>query len=95
MVPVAFDRKPFNKLELVDAKGVIFVDYMGYYEPLTGAVEILNLNVQSTNIQSNFIKVFGNPANESAITPRFSEILKYDGVESSVNEVTGTSGYNK
>ena len=90
-VPVVFDRKPSSKLEMVDAKGVIVVDYMGYYEPLTGDVEILGLNVQSTNNQSNFIKVFGSPANESAITPTFNGILKYDAVESSVNAVTVTS----
>ena len=41
VVPVVFDRKPSNKLELVDTKGVIVEDYMGYYEPLTGAVQIL------------------------------------------------------
>ena len=91
VVPVVFDRKPSNKLELVDSKGVIVVDYMGYYEPLTGAVEILNLNVQNTNNQSNYIKVFGIPANESAIIPRFSGILQYDASESSVNAVTVTS----
>ena len=91
VVPVVFDRKPSNKLELVDSKGVIVVDYMGYYEPLTGAVQILGLNVQNTNNQSNYIKVFGIPANESAITPRFSGILQYDASESSVNAVTVTS----
>ena len=91
VVPVVFDRKPSNKLELVDSKGVIVIDYMGYYEPLTGAVEILNLNVQNTNNQSNYIKVFGIPANESAIIPRFSGILQYDASESSVNAVTVTS----
>jgi len=91
VVPIVFDRKPSNKLEMVDAKGVIVEDYMGYYEPLTGVVEILNLNVQNTNNQSNYIKVFGIPANESAIIPRFSGILKYDVSESSVNAVTVTS----
>jgi hypothetical protein len=91
VVPVVFDRKPSNKLEMVNTKGVVVEDYMGYYEPLTGAVEILNLNVQSTNNQSNYIKVFGSPANESAIIPRFSGILKYDASESSVNAVTVTS----
>jgi len=91
VVPIVFDRKPSNKLELVNAKGVVVVDYMGYYEPLTGAVEIINLNVQNTNNQSNFIKIFGTPANESAITPRLSGILKYDASESSVNAVTVTS----
>ena len=91
VVPIVFDRKPSNKLELVNTKGVVVVEYMGYYEPLTGEVEILNLNVQNTNNQSNYIKVFGVPANESAITPRFSGILKYDASESSVNAVTVTS----
>jgi hypothetical protein len=67
------------------------VDYIGYYEPLTGAVEIINLNVQNTNNQSNYIKIFGIPANESAILPKFSGILKYDVTESSVNAVTVTS----
>jgi len=91
VVPIVFDRKPSSKLELVNNKGVVIVEYMGYYEPLTGAVQILNLNVQSTNNQFNYIKVFGIPANESAITPRFSGILQYDAVESSVNAVTVTS----
>jgi len=91
VVPIVFDRKPSNKLELVDTKGVIVEDYMGYYEPLTGAVQILGLNVQNTNNQTNYIKVFGIPANESAIIPRFSGILQYDASESSVNAVTVTS----
>jgi len=91
VVPIVFDRKPSNKLEMVDTKGVIVEDYIGNYEPLTGAVQILGLNVQNTNNQSNYIKIFGIPANESAIIPRFSGILKYDASESSVNAVTVTS----
>jgi len=91
VVPIVFDRKPSNKLEMVDTKGVVVKDYMGYYDPVSGDVEILNLNVQSTNSATNFIKVFGSPANESAIIPKFSGILKYDAAESSVNAVTVTS----
>lgn len=91
VVPVVFDRKPSNKLELVNIKDVVIVDYIGSYDPLTGAVQILNLNVQSTNSQFNYIKVFGIPANESAITPSFGGILQYDASASSVNAVTVTS----
>ena len=91
MVPVVFDRKPSNKLELVNIKDVVIVDHIGSYDPLTGAVQILNLNVQSTNSQFNYIKVFGIPANESAITPSFGGILQYDASASSVNAVTVTS----
>ena len=87
-VPVIFDRKPSNKLEMVDLKGTLVKDDMGSYDPLTGNVQIFKLNVQSTGNATNYIKVFGIPANESAVLPKFSGILKYDAAESLVNSVT-------
>jgi len=91
VVPVIFDKKPSNKLEMVDQQGTVVKDDMGSYDPLTGNVEILKLNVQNTGNSTNYIKIFGIPANESAILPKFSGILKYDVTESSVNAVTVTS----
>ena len=89
--PIVFDRKPSTKLEMVRTDGSVVIDNIGSYDPVTGDVEILNLTVQSTNNPNPFIKVFGIPANESALTPKFSSILKYDASESSVNAVTVTS----
>ena len=89
--PVVFDMKPSNKLEMVDMEGTLIKDDMGSYDPLTGNVQIFKLNVQATGNATNYIKVFGIPANESAILPKFSGILKYDASESSVNAVTVTS----
>ena len=89
--PVVFDIKPSNKLEMVDMEGTLIKDDMGSYDPLTGNVQIFKLNVQATGNATNYIKVFGIPANESAILPKFSGILKYDASESTVNAVTVTS----
>ena len=90
-VPIVFDRQPSTKLEMIRVDNTVVVDNVGSYDPLTGNVEILNLTVQSTNNATSFIKIFGIPANESALTPKFSSILKYDASESSVNAVTVTS----
>ena len=76
---------------MVNLNGTVITDYVGYYNPVTGEVQILNLFVQSTGTPENYIKIFGIPANESAILPKFSGILKYDATESSVNAVTVTS----
>jgi hypothetical protein len=89
--PVVFDKRASNKLEMVNLNGTVITDYVGYYNPVTGEVQILNLFVQSTGTPENYIKIFGIPANESAILPKFSGILKYDATESSVNAVTVTS----
>jgi hypothetical protein len=90
-MPVVFEMKPSNKLEMVDMEGTLIKDDMGSYDPITGDVQILKLNVQATGNATNYIKVFGIPANESAILPKFSGILKYDASESTVNAVTVTS----
>ena len=90
-LPVVFDKRASNKLEMVNLNETVVIDYVGYYTPLTGEVQILNLYVQATGTSENYIKIFGIPANESAILPKFSGILIYDDTESSVNAVTVTS----
>jgi len=86
--------KPSNKLEMVDSLTGIIVagqDNIGFYNPLTGAVRIINLSVVNTLNANNYIKVFGIPENDSFINPSVNSTLKYDQSESSVTAVTVTN----
>mgnify|MGYP006079355987 FL=1 len=87
---LVFQKEPSNKLEIVNQKGEVLagLDNIGYYTPATGDVSIINLNISDTKNSNNYIKIFAVPANESAIVPKFSNILKYDASESSVVAVT-------
>ena len=83
--------KPSNKLEMVNSKTGIVVegqDNVGFYDPTTGVVRIINLSVADTNNSVNYIKLFGVPENDSFIDPSINSILKYDQSESSVTAVT-------
>ena len=90
-VPIVFDRLPSTKLEIVDPDGNVEVSNTGSYDPATGVVTILGLTVESVLSANNFIKIYATPANESAIEPRFNNILNYDDNESNVYAVTVTA----
>lgn len=90
-VPVVFDRLPSTKLELVDLEGNVYVSNIGSYDPSRGTVKIQALTVDSVLGNSNYIKIFAIPANESAVQSEFNNILKYDNSESIVTAVTVTS----
>ena len=87
-VPVVFDRLPSTKLEMVDIDGNVVVSNIGSYDPESGTVTILGLDVQSTLNSNNYIKLFAKPANESVIESINNNILQYDASESIVKTVT-------
>jgi hypothetical protein len=89
--PIVFDRLPSTKLEMVDIDENVVVSNIGSYDPASGTVTILGLNVQSTLNSNNHIKLFATPANESAVESVRSNILEYDASESVVKAVTVTS----
>ena len=86
-VPIVFDRLPSNKLEIVDVDGNVIVSNIGSYDPDKGVVSIQALRIDSVLSNSNYVKVFGIPANQSAIASKFSNILQYDDNESNVKAV--------
>ena len=90
-VPIVFDRLPSTKLEMVDVDGNIVISEVGYYEPSTGTLEILALNVQSTLNSNNYIKVFATPANQSVTESKNGNLLEYDETESVVKAVVVSS----
>jgi len=90
-IPIIFDRLPSTTLELVDLDNNVLVSNTGSYDPATGTVKISKLNVQSVLSAHNYIKIFGTPANESAIESKFNNILRYDESESLVKAVTVTA----
>ena len=90
-VPIVFDRLPSTKLEMVDVDGNIVISEVGYYEPSTGVVEILALNVQNTLNSNNYIKVFATPANQSVTESTNGNLLEYDETESVVKAVVVSS----
>jgi hypothetical protein len=90
-VPIVFDRLPSSKLEVVDIDGNIIISNVGSYNPATGEVTILNLNTQSLLSANNYIKIFGTPANESAVESKFSNLLIFDESVSFVKSVVITS----
>jgi len=81
-VPVVFDRKPSNVLELVTIGGKVMVSNVGYYDAARGEVHIENLSVQTIPGGRNFIKIFAVPANESAVTAQLNNIIRFDKEES-------------
>lgn len=89
--PVIFDRLPSNKLEIVDLDEKVVVSNIGSYNPTTGVVTILNLNAQGLLSANNYIKVFGIPANESAVESNFSNLLIHDNSESIVKAIVVTA----
>jgi hypothetical protein len=89
-VPIIFDRLPSTKLEVVDLDGNVVVSNIGSYNPATGNVIILNLKVQSFMSANNYIKLYGTPANESAIESNFNNVLLFDESESIVKPVLVT-----
>ena len=76
---------------MVDLDGNIIVSNIGSYDPETGRVSIQALTVDSVLGNTNYIKVFATPANESAVESQFNNILRYDDTESVVAAVTVTS----
>lgn len=90
-VPIIFDRLPSEKLEVVDVDNNVIVSNIGSYDPALGTVMISSLTVESVLSANNYIKVFGIPANESAIESKFNNILRYDESESIVKAVTVTA----
>ena len=86
-VPIVFDRLPSNKLEMVDFDENVIVSNIGYYDPQSGRVYITGLSVQNTMNANNYVKVFGIPANQSAIESKFQNILKFDDVESNIRAI--------
>ena len=90
-VPIVFDRLPSTKLEIVDNDGNVMVSNTGSYDPASGTVTILGLTVESVLSANNYIKIYGTPANESAIEPKFNNIIKFDDNESNVYAVTVTA----
>lgn len=90
-IPIIFDRLPSEKLEIVDVDGNVIVSNAGTYDPALGSVKISSLTVQSVLSANNYIKIFGIPANESAIESKFNNILRYDESESIVKAVTITA----
>lgn len=81
-VPVIFDRLPSTKLEMVDLDGNVVVSNIGSYEPNTGKIMIEGLTVQSVLGETNYIKVFATPANQSAVEAEYNNLLAYDESES-------------
>ena len=86
-VPIVFDRLPSTKLEMVDFDDNVIISNIGYYEPQAGRVYITGLSVQNTMNANNYIKVFGIPANQSAIESKFQNILRFDDVESNIRAI--------
>lgn len=83
--------KPSNQLEMVNSSTGIVVEgkeNIGFYNPDTGEVRIINLSVADTKIANNYIKLFAIPENGSFIDPSVNSILKYDQSESSVTAET-------
>jgi len=58
------------------------VSNVGYYDAARGEVHIENLSVQTIPGGRNFIKIFGVPANESAVTAQLNNIIRFDKEES-------------
>ena len=86
-VPIVFDRLPSNKLEMVDFDDNVIISNIGYYDPQAARVYITGLSVQNTMNANNYIKVFGIPANQSAIESKFQNILRFDDVESNIRAI--------
>ena len=86
-VPIVFDRLPSTKLEMVDFDDNVIISNIGYYDPQAGRVYITGLSVQNTMNANNYIKVFGIPANQSAIESEFQNILNFDDAESNVRAI--------
>ena len=72
---------------MVDFDDNVIISNIGYYEPQAGRVYITGLSVQNTMNANNYIKVFGIPANESAIDSKFQNILRFDDVESNIRAI--------
>jgi hypothetical protein len=87
-VPIIFDRLPSTKLEVVDLEGNIQISNIGSYNPATGEVKIQALTIDSVLGNTNYIKLFATPANESAIESKFNNLLEYDNAESYVSAVS-------
>lgn len=82
VVPIVFDAKPSNVLEIVTVAGKVMVSNAGSYDATTGEVHIEELEVQSIPGNRNFIKIFAIPENEAAVVATLNNIIKFDKEES-------------
>ena len=80
--PLQFDVRPSNDLEIVTLGGKTIVDNIGSYDPVSGTVNIVGLNVQNVPGGKNFIKCFAVPANQSVVNATLNNIIKFDPEES-------------
>lgn len=65
----------------------IIIDNVGSYNPTSKSVQIVSLKPSSIAGAVDYIKISAIPANQSAVTPKLNDILKYDAEASSVQPV--------
>lgn len=65
----------------------VVIDNVGSYDPTGRSVQIVSLKPSSIAGAVNYIKISAVPANQSAVTPKLNDILKYDAEASSVQPV--------
>lgn len=73
-----------TNLEIYDVNaGTSIVSSVGSYDPSTGVVSIVGLEVDSIVGAKSFIKIFARPANQSLIDVSLNNLIVYDAEESS------------
>jgi len=69
----------------------VIVDNIGSYVPTTGVINLRGFNPTAIAGGQSYITITAIPANQSAISPQFNNILEYDPATSFVTAVSVTS----
>lgn len=77
-----------STLQIVDLQGVVIVDNIGNYQPTLGIVTINYFNPSRILGNIPAIKLAVTPANQSAVTPKRGNLLRFDRGASRITAVT-------
>ena len=77
-----------NTLRVVEiGTGQVKTNNIGSFDPLTGKLDIVSFKPTGLSGGAGFIKLSATPANQSAISPTFNEIINFDATASTIKPV--------